>query len=188
MAKVLSQLSSFLRIWPIPSHNLLEQLYTDHCVHCHWGLTNITFRSNNLLHEPITVPVLSKKRRLLLQNFLKAFFVPRVPYSVPGLYVMYNIWQDAGIRTRVAAILQPGVLTVQCATNDLHTEFCPSTWVNYLHMSTIYVWPRHSSPRPIFMPKGTPQMCKSSHFSRDTEPYKYVQAKSTSFYLTFSLT
>ena len=167
----MSQLSSFLRIWPIPSPNLLEQLYTDHCVHCHWGLTNITFRSNNLLHEPITVPILSKKRRLLLQNFLKAFFVPL-----------------AGCRHSNPSCCYTAARCAYCATNDLHTEFCPSTWVNYLHMSTIYVWPRHSSPRPIFMPKGTPQMCKSSHFSRDTEPYKYVQAKSTSFYLTFSLT
>ena len=149
----MSQLSSFLRIWPIPSPNLLEQLYTDHCVHCHWGLTNITFRSNNLLHEPITVPVLSKKRRLLLQNFLKAFFVPRVPYSVPGLHVMYNIWQDAGIRTRVAAILQPGVLTV-----------LPMTYTqNFAHLPelTIYIWVQYMFGPAILVPAQ--YLCLKEH-------------------------
>ena len=50
---------------------------------------------------------------------LKTLFVPRVkegPLSIPDFYFMYNIWQDAGIRTRVAAN------AAKCATNELHTS------------------------------------------------------------------
>ena len=64
--------------------------------------------------------------------FLNLFFCSHVPILRPGvLYVMYNIWQDAGIRTRVAAILQPGVLTV-----------LPMTYTqNFAHLPelTIYI-------------------------------------------------
>ena len=46
-------------------------------------------------------------------------FVPRVwrVRSLPqDFYFMYNIWQDAGKRTRVAAT------AARCATNELHTS------------------------------------------------------------------
>ena len=46
-------------------------------------------------------------------------FVPRIkegPLFVPSLNFIYSIWQDAGIRTRVAAT------AVRCATNELHTS------------------------------------------------------------------
>ena len=49
----------------------------------------------------------------------KPLFVSRVkegPLSVPGLYFMYNVWQDAGIRTQVATT------AARCATNELHTS------------------------------------------------------------------
>ena len=55
MAKVLAQLSSFFRVWPIPLHNTqpltveqLEEKYTVHCVHCHWAL-NKCFNSSQTL-------------------------------------------------------------------------------------------------------------------------------------------
>ena len=55
MAKVLSQLSSFLRVLPVPSPNLSEQLmkleekrYKDHCVPCHWDF-NKCFKPNQTL-------------------------------------------------------------------------------------------------------------------------------------------
>ena len=50
-------------------------------------------------------------------------FVPWFPFSVLGflLYCMYNIWQDAGIRTRVAAT------AARCATNELHTSLMSYT-------------------------------------------------------------
>ena len=44
---------------------------------------------------------------------------PRVmegPLSSPSFYFMYSIWQDAGIRTRVAAT------AARFATNELHTS------------------------------------------------------------------
>ena len=47
---------------------------------------------------------------------LPTLFVPRVPYSVLGIYFMYIIWQDAGIRTRFAAT------AARCATNELYTH------------------------------------------------------------------
>ena len=81
MATVLSQISSFLRVWPIPSHNLLEQLLkldgrnaayyvlhsvqwyngTVYSVHFHWDLKKcfnpcqILFwrKENNLLNQTI---------------------------------------------------------------------------------------------------------------------------------------
>ena len=47
-------------------------------------------------------------------------FFPSVPYFVPGFFTSctgtYNIWQDAGIRTRVA------VMAARCATNERHTS------------------------------------------------------------------
>ena len=46
---------------------------------------------------------------------LYTFFVKEGPLSVPGFYFMYNIWQDAGIRTRVAAT------AARCAANELYT-------------------------------------------------------------------
>ena len=51
---------------------------------------------------------------------VKTLLVPRVkegPLSVLCFYYMYNIWQDAGIRTRVAAT------AVRCATIELNTFF-----------------------------------------------------------------
>ena len=51
--------------------------------------------------------------------FLNTIFGPRVkegPLSVPSFYFMYNIRQDAGIRTRVAAT------AARFATNELHTS------------------------------------------------------------------
>ena len=47
---------------------------------------------------------------------LYTFFVKEGPLSVPGFYFMYNIWQDAGIRTRVAAT------AARCAANELYTS------------------------------------------------------------------
>ena len=46
---------------------------------------------------------------------LYTFFVNEGPLSVPGFYFMYNFWQDAGIRTRVAAT------AARCAANELYT-------------------------------------------------------------------
>ena len=52
-----------------------------------------------------------------LQGFLKTLFVTRVPYTPSRvLNYLYNIWQDAGIWTRVAAP------AARCATNELHTS------------------------------------------------------------------
>ena len=64
--------------------------------------------SETQLH--VTVPI----HILLLK-----LFIPRVkkgPLSVLGFYSMYNIWQDAGIRTRLAET------AARCATNELHTS------------------------------------------------------------------
>ena len=47
-------------------------------------------------------------------QFFKTLFVPRVPFSIPGLYFIYYIRQDTAIRTRVAAT------AARCATNELH--------------------------------------------------------------------
>ena len=55
MANVLLQLSSFLRVSPITSHNLLEQLlnleekYTVHYVHCHWDFKKCFYPSQPCL-------------------------------------------------------------------------------------------------------------------------------------------
>ena len=53
------------------------------------------------------------------------FIDPWFPFSVLGflLYCMYDIWQDAGIRTQVAAT------AARCATNDneLHTSLMSYT-------------------------------------------------------------
>ena len=52
-------------------------------------------------------------------NFIYYSFclgVKESPLSVPSFYFMYNIWQDAGIQTRVAAF------AARCATNELHTS------------------------------------------------------------------
>ena len=38
------------------------------------------------------------------------------PALRPGFYFMYNIWQDAGIRTRIAAT------AARYATNKVHTS------------------------------------------------------------------
>ena len=47
----------------------------------------------------------------------KILFVPRVYDGPPSvLNFMYSIWQDAGIRTQVAAT------AVRCATNKLHAS------------------------------------------------------------------
>ena len=51
--------------------------------------------------------------------FFKTLFVPkvrRVRSPPQDFYFMYNIWQDAGNRTRVAAN------AARCATNELHTS------------------------------------------------------------------
>ena len=51
--------------------------------------------------------------------FFSTLFVPRIkegPLFVPSLNFIYSIWQDAGIRTRVAAT------AARCATNELHTS------------------------------------------------------------------
>ena len=37
------------------------------------------------------------------------------PLSFRGLHFLYNVWQDAGIRTLFAAT------AARCATNELHT-------------------------------------------------------------------
>ena len=47
---------------------------------------------------------------------LYTFFVKEGPLSVPGFYFMYNIWQDAGIRTRDSAT------AARCATIELQTS------------------------------------------------------------------
>ena len=48
-------------------------------------------------------------------NLKKTLFVPRFPYSVPD-FLLYNIWQDIGIRPRIAAT------AARSATNELHTS------------------------------------------------------------------
>ena len=53
------------------------------------------------------------------QFFLKLFLFPgvrRVRSPPRDFYFMYNFWQDAGNRTRVAATAS------RCATNELHTS------------------------------------------------------------------
>ena len=54
-------------------------------------------------------------KKIFCWNHTFSFF-PRVPYSVSGFYFMYNIRQDAGIRTRVAAT------AARFAINELHTS------------------------------------------------------------------
>ena len=54
-----------------------------------------------------------------LKQLFVTLFVPRVkegPISVPSFYFMYSIWQDAGIRTLVAAT------AARFSTNELHTS------------------------------------------------------------------
>ena len=57
MAKALSQLSSFLRFGPVPSHNLLVQMlkleekYTLHFVHCHWDCQKMLLSQTNPVLE-----------------------------------------------------------------------------------------------------------------------------------------
>ena len=63
-------------------------------------------------------------------RFEAKFFLKRnwdtLSCTRPGcFYFMYNIWQDAGIRTRVAAT------AARCATNELHT----SLWATHIPMS-----------------------------------------------------
>ena len=75
MAKVLSQQSSFLRVGPILSHNLLEQLlkldekYRVYCSHCHW---NYFWENNRFFVE---IPIFQKLSRVTL---LMKFFLYRM--------------------------------------------------------------------------------------------------------------
>ena len=60
-------------------------------------------------------PILS----VFLKLFFKTLFVPRIKeglLSVPSFHFMYNIWQDAGIRIRVA------LTAVRCVTNERNTS------------------------------------------------------------------
>ena len=87
------------------------QLYVRYCLCAFWQLyrePDTIYRGPPSLHT--------------CNNFFENFyfvFCPKVkqgPLSVPGFYFMFNIWQDAGIRTRVAAT------AAKCATNELHTS------------------------------------------------------------------
>ena len=62
------------------------------------------------------------------------FFVLRVkegPLSPRVFYFMYNVWQDAGKRTRVAATI------ARCATNELHTSLNFSATTFELYLDTV---------------------------------------------------
>ena len=48
--------------------------------------------------------------------YCPAFTFPGSRTPLPGFYFSYNIWQDAGIRTRVAET------AARCATIELHTS------------------------------------------------------------------
>ena len=76
---------------------------------------------------------------LSVYKFFLSLFVPRVkegPLSVQSFYFYYDdlyrysIWQDAGIRTRVAAT------AARCATNELHTPL-----MSYTHPCISYTHP-----------------------------------------------
>ena len=65
------------------------------------------------------------KHYIILYSFL--FPGSRTPSQ--DYYFMYNIWQDAGIRTRVAAI------TARCATNEPHASlmrYTHSQWATHI--------------------------------------------------------
>ena len=57
-------------------------------------------------------------KKIFCWNHTFSFF-PRVPYSVSGFYFMYNIRQDAGIRTRVAAT---AAMVLPVIANGLHEK------------------------------------------------------------------
>ena len=74
MANVLSQLSSFLRVWHIPSHNLSGQLLKfENCVQWHWDLkkmilansclgeTNLICQMEQLYKQCVNLVLLIKK-------------------------------------------------------------------------------------------------------------------------------
>ena len=96
-------------------------------------LKKCVFGSNNLYHIYDSVLMLPSVHILcspfypsvLLQScallhiyllFLKLFLFPGSHTPSRGFYFMFNIWQDAGNRTRVAAT------AARCATNELHTS------------------------------------------------------------------
>ena len=71
-------------------------------------------------------------------------FVPRGRVRSPPreFYLMYNIWQDAGNRTRFAAT------AARCATNELHTSLSATHIPSELHtslMSYSHPWAIHTS-------------------------------------------
>ena len=85
--------------------------------------------------------------------FLKLFLFPGSHTPSRGFYFMFNIWQDAGNRTRVAATV------ASCATNELHTYFCPAA----SFCSTAYFCPAASfCPTAYFCPAAS--FCPTVYF------------------------
>ena len=61
----------------------------------------------------------TRTHNFFFRQVVKTLSIPRIKegsLSVPGFYFLFNIWQDAAIRTRVAAT------AARCATNELHTS------------------------------------------------------------------
>ena len=89
-----------------------------------WGTEYLAKNLQKIQQIPVEFVFNFCKRKklfvlVLYQDFFSSFFVPRVRRvrSPPrDFYLLYNICQDAGNRTRVAAT------AARCAINELHTS------------------------------------------------------------------
>ena len=84
MAKVLSQLSSFLSFGPTSLHKL-EKKYTVHCVHCHWDFKKCFNPSQTLFWKNTYFFLLNSFAKINKFNFTDEKLLRRMH----GLHCMY---------------------------------------------------------------------------------------------------